>query len=99
MISIYTADVLRWVNVMAGRRLNNVLCSEPVLDSIILQINDVRSDLCDSRIELSLSAVPPSCVCRVSLRLPGFSTLMQMQCFPSAEHGMPSSHAFSQARR
>ena len=54
--------VLRWVNVMAGQRLYNVLCSELVLDSILLQINDVRSGMYELGILLSFSAVPPSWV-------------------------------------
>ena len=37
--------VLRLDNVMAGQRLYNMLCSAPVLDSIILQIVDVRNSV------------------------------------------------------
>ena len=47
---------------MPGQRLYNVICSEVVLDSILLQINDVRSGMYELGILLSFSAVPPSWV-------------------------------------
>ena len=61
---------------MAGQRLYNVLCFAPVLDSIILQIVDVRGVVYDSGILLSFFAVPP-CAFAESFRPRACSTVVQ----------------------